>query len=154
MKKVWIAGLLILALCLSLVACGGSTAEPTEAPVETETLDPNSVAGKLAAVGFAESDLLFGADDYIEIDENGDYSLYTTASYEEVAKAVYNACKKADDDGEARDYWSEEPVDFTFDESSYMDIGYNLNGEFMDVLISPIYTDEETGVTEYLLQWD
>lgn len=153
MKKVMIASLLILALCLSLVACGSST--PAEDPtVPEETLDPNSIGGKLAALGFKEQDFLLGSQDHIEINEEGDYVLYSSASYEEVARATYNACKKAADDGEVRDYWSEEPIEFSFNDDFMIWFGYNRNGEFKDVALSETWTNEETGMNEYLLQWE
>lgn len=156
MKKALIVSLLLLALCLSLVACGGSSGSPaaTDAPVVTEALDPNSVGGKLAALGFSEKDLVAGSKDYVDIDEDGDFILYSTASYEEVARAIYAACQKAADDGKVRDYWTEEPMDFAFEEDSMTFFGYMRNGKFEDLAFSPYWTDEDTGYTEYLLQWD
>ena len=155
MKKVLIATLLILALCLTLFACGGgSPAETPDAPEATDApLDPDSVGGKLAALGFNELDLLPHSQDHIEVDENGDFVLYSTASYETVAKACYDACKKAADDGEVRDYWTEEPTDFVFAEDEMAFYGYYRDGKFCDLAVSPFWTDED-GFTEYLLQWE
>ena len=121
----------------------------TDAP-----LDPDSVEGKLAALGFNELDLLVGSQDYIEIDENNDFTLYSTQSFEEVARALYAACQKAADDGKVLDYWSEEPIDFTYAGEEDMDFAYYRNGQFEDVMINLIWVDEETGYTEYLLQWE
>ena len=175
MKKTIIALALIAALCLSLTACGmlstltkkGSStatvasAAETQAPAadtqaanQAPAAEAGSPAAKLAELGFAESDFLFAEDDYMEIDEDGDIDLYTTASYEQVAKACYDACAKAADDGKVRDYWSEEEIEFTFSEDDFMIwFGYNRGGEFCDLSLSEIWADEETGVNQYLLQW-
>lgn len=155
MKKVLLASLLILALCLTLFACTAKPAdEPvaTEAPVVTQAPDPNSIAGKLASLGFSEKDFLVNAGDRIDFDDEGDIILYSTASYEEVAKAVYAACGKAADDGKVRDYWSEEPTDFAFDESMTTFFGYNRNGNFEYIAFSPYWTNDD-GTVEYLLDW-
>ena len=154
MKKVLLASLLILALCLTLFACTGKAETPavTDAPVATQAPDPNSIAGKLASLGFSEKDFLVNAGDRIDFDDEGDIILYSTASYEEVAKAVYAACGKAADDGKVRDYWSEEPIDFAFDESMTTFFGYNRNGSFEYIAFSPYWTNDD-GTVEYLLDW-
>ena len=145
MKKIWIAGLLILALCLSLAACGGSSAEEP-------AVDLNTVDGKLAALGFAEQDLLLNAGDSISIDEDGDLILHSAASFEKAAKAVYDACAKAADDGLVRDYMSEDPMEFSFEET-ILYFGYEHGAAFKYVVFSPIWSDQETGINDYLLQW-
>ncbi len=158
MKRALLAALLILALCLSLAACGGKTAEnpgtPDSPAVTDAPLDPNSVEGKLAALGFDAKDFVVDAKDYVDIDDAGDFILYSTATYENVAKAIYAACQKAADDGKVRDYWTEEPTDFEFDEASMTFFGYERNGEFEFIAFSPYWTDEDTGYTEFLLQWN
>lgn len=166
MKKTLITLVLVAALCLSLAACSGAkepkiadttatadaTAAETQAPAPSYA--PGSVGEKLASLGFAEDDFLFAEGDYMEIDEGGDVDLYTAASYEQVAKACYDACAKASDDGKVRDYWSEEEIEFTFNEDDYMIwFGYYRNGEFCDLAISEIWADEETGINQYYLQW-
>lgn len=150
MKKVWIAGLLILALCLSLAACGGAASDPASPDA---SVDVNTVSGKLALLGFNEKDLLPNAQDSIDLDKDGDFTLHTAASYEDVCRALYNACQKASDDGKVRDYWTEAPIDFEFNDEYMIWYGYFRNGEFVDVAVSPIWADQETGITDYLLQW-
>lgn len=154
MKKKWIVSLLILALCLTLAACGGKSAEtPTAdtsaAPEETGTIDE-----KLASYGFSELDFLVHSQDYVSFDQDGDIVLHSTAPYEDVAKACYEACKKASDDDLVRDYWSEEPMDFAFEDVEMIWYGYLRDGEFEDLAFGPIWSDQETGYTDYLLQWD
>lgn len=148
MKKVWIVSLLLLALCLSLAACGGAGGS-TE-----ETVDLNTANGQLALRGFNEQDLLLTSQDSIDLDKDGDFTLHTTASYEAVCKAVYDACKNASDDGEVRDYWTEAPIEFEFKDEYMVWYGYFRNGEFENVAVSSIWADQETGVTDYLLQWN
>lgn len=140
MKKVLLASLLILALCFSLVACGSAKTTP------------DAVASAIAAYGFDAKAMLASEKDYIDVDEEGDYILYSTASYEAVAKAIYGACKKAADDGLVRDFYSEEPMDFEFDEESVTFFGYLRNGGFEYISFSPYWT--ENGVTEYVLDWN
>ena len=78
MKKALLAALLILAISLSLFACGGKTADTpatpdapaaTDAPAVPEAPDPNSIAGKLASLGFSEKDFLVNAGDRIDFDD-------------------------------------------------------------------------------------
>lgn len=140
MKKVWIASLLILALCLSLAACGGGKTTP------------DSVVKAIAAYGFDAKTMLASEKDYIDVDEDGDYILYSTASEEAVSKAIYNACKQAADDGLVRDFFSEEPIDFAFDEDTVSFYGYMRNGAFEYVSFSPYWTED--GVTEYVIEWN
>ena len=150
MKKALIAGLLILALCLSMAACGGSADDPASPEA---AVDLSTAAGKLAVLGFDEKDLLLTSQDSIDLDKDGDFTLHTTASYEDACKALYDACKKASDDGEVRDYWTEAPIEFSFTDEYMIWYGYNRDGEFENVAVSPIWSDQETGVTDYLLQW-
>lgn len=161
MKKILIAVVLILALCLTLAACGEKTAPkptdapavPTEAPADAPAA-PGSIGEKLASYGFKETDFVVHSQDYVAFDEDGDIVLYSTAPYEDVARACYDACAKAADDGLVRDFWTEEPTDFTFAEEEMSMFGYMRGGEFKDLAVSPFWTDEDTGYTEYLLQWD
>ncbi|MBQ3356902.1 MAG: hypothetical protein IJG45_07325 [Oscillospiraceae bacterium] len=155
MKKLLVAGLLILALCLTLVACGDS--KPAETPPATDAPaapEAGSVSEKLASYGFSDLDFVVHSQDYIELDQDGDIILHSTAPYEDVAKACYDACKKASDDGVVRDYWTEEPIDFAFEDAEMIWYGYMRNGEFEDLAFGPYWSDQETGYTDYLLQWD
>lgn len=145
MKKRWIAGLLILALCLSLVACGGGSAEDP-------AVDLTTVDGVLTLHGYAAQDLLLNEQDSIDVDKDGDLILHSAASFEEVSKAVYDACGKAADDGIVRDYISEAPIEYAYKETMLF-FGCYRNGEFEFVMVSPIWSDQETGTTDYLLQW-
>lgn len=147
MKRIVIVSFLLLALCFSLAACGGSGKDdPAAAEFST-------VEGKLAFYGFSEQDLLPQPQDSIEFDADGDVILHSAASYEVVAKTLYDACKKAAEDGIVRDRTSEEPTDFVFAETM-LSFGYRRGGAFASVAISPIWSDQETGITDYLLQWD
>lgn len=158
MKKTLIALVLIAVLCLSLAACTGAAKDPVTPEKTTAAPAPSYEAGsageKLASLGFAESDFLFAEDDYMEIDEDGDFDLYTSASYEQVARACYDACAKASDDGKVRDYWTEEEIEFSFTEDDFMIwFGYYRNGKFCDLALSETWADEATGVNQYYLQW-
>ena len=144
MKKVLLASLLILAFCLSLAACGGAE--------ESAAVNLNTVDGVLALHGFSEQDLLLGAQDSIELDKDGDLTIHSAASFEEVSKAVYDACAKAADDGIVRDYISEAPIEYAFQETMLF-FGYYRGETFEFAMISPIWADQETGITDYLLQW-
>jgi len=157
MKKVWIVSLLILALCLSLVACGNTKTKPATVDyttVDYTTVDYTTVDGKLTALGFNEQDLLPGEQDTIELNQDGDCVLHTAASYEDVQSLLYEACKKAADDGVIRDPESKEPIDFEFRDEYMIRFGYNRNDRFVTVAISPAWSDQETGITDYLLQWE
>jgi len=154
MKKILLVSLLILALCLTLAACGGKSAEtPTAAPTDAPAAT-GSISERLASYGFKETDFVVHSQDYVEIDPDGDIVLHSTAPYEDVAKACYDACAKASDDGVVRDYWSEEPMDFSFEDVEMIWYGYIRNGEFCDLAFGPYWSDQETGITDYLLQWD
>lgn len=161
MKKTLIALVLIAVLCLSLTACdmlskiGSNTAAvPQTTAAPAPSYEAGSAGEKLASLGFAESDFLFAEDDYMEIDEDGDFDLYTSASYEQVARACYDACAKASDDGKVRDYWTEEEIEFSFTEDDFMIwFGYYRNGKFCDLALSETWADEATGVNQYYLQW-
>lgn len=146
MKNRWIVSLLILALCLSLAACGASKSKPA-------TVDYTTVDGKLAALGFNEQDLLPDAQDSIELNQDGDCVLHSAASYEVVLNTLYEACKTAADDGVVRDRDSKEPIEFEFRDDYMVWFGYNRNDRFETVAISPAWSDQETGITDYLLQW-
>ena len=131
MKKLLVA-MLLLALCLSLGGCfgGSSSAKP--------------VGDQLASLGFSEKILLPDPQrDVITNDpegKSGDFLLYTTASFEEVLETVFNACKKASDDDLVRDYMTEEPIEFKFDESAELVwFGYKRGGAFSSVAISKYY---------------
>ena len=145
MKKVLITSLLLLALCFSLAACG-SNEDP--AAVNITTVD-----GKLSLLGFAEQDFLTDAQDTLEIDDDGDLILHSKSSFEAVSRAAYDACRKAADDGIVRNYASKEPMEYEFRETTLF-FGYNRGDAFKFVAVSPLWSDQETGVTDYLFQWN
>lgn len=159
MKKLLVV-VLILSLCLALFACGekNKNNDPTKEPAkETEpatiAVDPNSIAGKLAALGFNEADFLTESGAYFEVDDEGDFTLYTTATYAEVQELLFNACKKASDDGKVRDFWSEEEISFEVSEDFMIWYGYMRNGEFCDVALSETWANSDTGINEFFFQW-
>lgn len=195
MKKL-IALLLILALCLSLFACGSKSSkkdnddddkqtveedkddekddgeeseddeteasilpvvtEATEATEQTEATEETETAGSVseffAAYGMSEQDLLVHSQDYIEYDEYGDIILYTTASGEELAKAAYNACKKASDDGEVLDYWTEDPVEFSYEEDQWIYYSFMRDGKFKTLWVTSVIMDGD--YMEYVISID
>lgn len=149
MKKVWIASLLILALCLSLAACGDSEPEAV--------FDPNSVADVLAAHGFSEAALKLGAQDSIEFNEEiskENLVLHSTAAHDVVAKAIYDACKAAADDQTVRDSVSKDPIEFSFEEVEWIRYGYYRNGIFEVLAFSPCAVDQDTGIIDYQFRWE
>lgn len=140
MKKILVAALLF-ALCLSLGGCFG--AGKSTKPVDEQ----------LASLGFSENILQPGGQkDVITNDpegKSGDFLLYTTASYEEVLQTVFNACKKASDDDLVRDYMTEEPIEFEFDENAeFVWFGYKRGGVFSSVAISKYYDQTLPAATE------
>ncbi|MBQ6430935.1 MAG: hypothetical protein IJJ99_03555 [Oscillospiraceae bacterium] len=142
MKKAWIASLLILALFLSLAACGSDS---SEAP-----FDPNSLSDVLTAHGFTEQDF----PGTVTFNDKGDIILSTTLSHEEAAKACYDACKKIAQDGVVRDA-DENPIEFAFKEVDELQFCYYLNDKFEALsLIRRGVGDQETGMEEYQLFWE
>lgn len=124
-----------------------SFTEGTAAPVA-------DMKAHLAELGIDESMLLLGSEDYLEMDGDGDFTLFTSAEPAEVARAIFDTCAAISDDGKVRDYWSEEEMEFTFNEDDFMTwYAYIRDGEFTDVAFSKSWTDPDTGVSEYLLQW-
>ncbi len=143
MKKVLLAGLLLLALFLSLAACGGGSS--SEAP-----FDPNSLSDVLTAHGFTEADFP-GA---VKFNDKGDVILSTTLSHEEVAKTCYDACKKIAQDGLVRDA-DENVIDFAFEAVDELQFCYYFNDKFEALsLIRRGVGDQETGTEEYQLFWE
>lgn len=137
------------------VATEASTDESISVYTEGTSASADDMDARFKQLGIDQNKLLLGSQDYLEMDEDGDFTLYTSADYEQVAKAVYDVCKDISDDGEVRDYWTEEPIDFTFSEDDFMIwYGYNRGGKFIDVALSMLWTDEATGINEYLMQWD
>ena len=143
MKKTLLVSLLLLALCLALAACGST---------DESAVSINTVDGLLTLHGFAEQDLLRKEGDSLTVDKDGDLTLHSAASFEEVSRAVYDACKKAADDGVVRDRVTEAPIDYAFQETTLY-FGYYRGEELTVLMIAPIWADQETGVTDYLLQW-
>ncbi|MBQ6430937.1 MAG: hypothetical protein IJJ99_03565 [Oscillospiraceae bacterium] len=142
MKKVLIASLLILALCLSLFACSSKKGG-----------DP-AVEAELSKYDFTEKDLAINEKDYIEFDEEHDLILHSTASDKEVSKAAYDACKKVADDGVVLDYISEEPMEYSYDADGdgIIHFSYTRDGEFKTLWVTSYW--EEDGYTEYVISVD
>lgn len=140
MKRVLITSLLLLALCFSLAACGGEAQE--------------TAGERLLSHGFSEQALLLTAEDSVEINRTGDLVLHSAASYKEVAAACYQLCKQAADDGEVRDSESGEPLAFSFVDVETTRFGYYRDGDLEVLAFGPIWSDQETGVTDYQLRWE
>lgn len=157
MKKRILIFVLLLSLCLSLVACGGNGGgeKPAKVGQLTEKApDPNSVEGQLYALGFRMDDFLFGDSDYMEADNSTDFTLYSTATLAEVQEMAFEAVKRASDDGKVRDYWTEEPIEFTADEEGFMVFyGYYRNGTFCYLAVSQTWAADENGLAQYFLQF-
>ncbi len=149
MKKILIASLLILSLCVTLTGCfGGAAANQT-------------VEDKLKALGFSEQDLTPQSGDSItdeitgqEEKRAGDFYLTSAASFEDVQKTVYDACGKAAQDGKVLDFMTEEPIEFEPQEAEIVWYAYMREDVFCHVAISLYAPAQGSTNAIYLLQWD
>lgn len=136
MKKTLIVSLLLLALCVSLTACFGAVSNKTAAEL-------------LEAYGLKEDDLKPHAGDLIALEikdkeekRDGDFYLRSAASFEEVQQTVYDACKKASDDGIVRDFMTEDPVEFAYGgDAEIVWFGYRHGEDFCHVAVSVYSSD-------------
>ncbi len=169
MKKVLLAALLILALSLSFVACGGKTATtPTEESEPAETLRyfvppteavsyfvpptepvsyyvpaetpksyfvPNSYFvphETTAATEAPAADGQSGGGTTVQ----GTPSVQSSSSFEDFVRSYYYACQSAADDGIVRDYFTKEPIGFSYNGEDVVWYAYKSGGEYRSVYIS------------------
>ncbi|MBQ6430936.1 MAG: hypothetical protein IJJ99_03560 [Oscillospiraceae bacterium] len=154
MKKILIVSLLILALCLSLVACGGKNENPapseteaaTEAPATKPTTKPTEKPTEKPTDAPAPSD-------EAPAENPGGNVVQSTQSFEDVVRGYYYTCQSMSDDGIVRDYFTKEPIEFSYSGEDVVWYAYKSGGEYRSVCISPNGVNPETGAVNYQIQW-
>lgn len=167
MKKVLIVSLLILALCLSLVACGGSkpaktsaTTAATEAeepatenvPAETKRTTTNS-SSTTKQTEATEAPVVDNGQNDTETEEYGTPNMQSSASFEDIVRSYYYTCQGLADDGIVRDYFTNSPIEFSYNGEDVVWYSYKSGDEFRNVYIACYGADAETGEMSYQVIW-
>ena len=158
MKKVLLASLLILALCLSLVACGGSktakTTASTAAPTETEEPATESTPPETTrATTPPTTTPATEATEAPAVDngQNATPNVQSSASFEDLVRSCYYTCQSAAEDGIVRDYFTKNPIEFSYSGEDVVWYAYKSGGEYRSVYISSYGGDSES---PYRVVWN
>ena len=168
MKKVILAALLILALCLTLVACGGSKATSTTPserksyfvpPEESKSYFVPPEESKSYFVPPEESKSYFVPPETTEAAEapavdngqNAAPNVQSSASFEDLVRSCYYTCQSAAEDGIVRDYFTKNPIEFSYSGEDVVWYAYKSGGEYRSVYISSYGGDSDT---PYRVVWN